>query len=187
MHIDWPHIIKGCKNQLPQQQEQLYRYCYGDMMKICRRYSRGNADEAASIYNQAMLKVFQNMGQYNGTGAPEAWIRRITINSCIDHLRSRVKFQQKGFDNTSVEMLTIIPDVYNRMSGNEISNLINELPKNTGLVFNLFAIEGYKHTEIATILGISAGTSKWHLNEARKILKQKLELLFKKEYLANVI
>jgi RNA polymerase sigma-70 factor (ECF subfamily) len=157
------------------------------MMKICRRYCRGNTDESASVYNQGMLKVFQNIGQYSGSGAPEAWIRRIIVNSCIDHLRSGLKFQQKELDDTAIDMQTIIPDVYNRISGNEISNLINELPKNTGLVFNLFAIEGYKHSEIATILGISSGTSKWHLNEARKLLKQKLELIFKKEYLANAI
>jgi RNA polymerase sigma-70 factor (ECF subfamily) len=65
--------------------------------------------------------------------------------------------------------------------------LVHELPRNTGLVFNLFVLEGYKHQEIGSLLNISEGTSKWHLNEARRILKEKIEALYKKENLANAI
>jgi RNA polymerase sigma-70 factor (ECF subfamily) len=76
------------------------------------------------------------------------------------------------------EDVMISPEVYSKISAEETLQLVKELPVNTGLVFNLFVIEGYSHEEIGELLGIAAGTSKWHLNEARRLLKQKLELLY---------
>jgi RNA polymerase sigma-70 factor, ECF subfamily len=187
LHTNWHIVIEACKKQEPAAQEMVYRHCYPAMMKICMRYCSGQQDIAGGLYNQAMLKVLNNIGQYSGKGEFEGWVRRIVVNVCIDHCRAKVKFQNTDIDNTHADLLPIIPEAYNRISGNEILKLINELPKNTGLVFNLFVMEGYKHNEIGDLLGISAGTSKWHLSEARKLLKQKLETLFKKEYLANAI
>lgn len=157
------------------------------MIRICQRYSQGNPDDAAWIYNQAMLKVFQGIHHYVDNARPEAWIRKIVTNTCIDYWRSKIRFEPKELDESTAGVLPIIPDAYNRISGNEIIRMISELPKNTGLVFNLYAMEGYKHYEIGKILSISPGTSKWHLNEARRLLKQKLESFFKKEYLADAI
>ncbi len=151
------------------------------------RYCRGQADIAGAVYNQAMLNVFKNIDQYAGKNVIEAWIRRIVINACIDQCRSDARYQEVELNEASAELLPIVPEAYNRIHGNDIVRLLHELPKNTGLVFNLFAMEGFKHEEIGKMLGISAGTSKWHVNEARKLLKQKLETLFKKEYLANAI
>jgi RNA polymerase sigma-70 factor (ECF subfamily) len=157
------------------------------MIRICLRYVKGQADVAGSVYNQAMLNVFRNIHQYEGRNVIEAWIRRIVVNACIDHCRIGTKFIPMELKDSAAELLPIVPDAYNKISGNEIIRLIDELPTNTGLVFNLFAMEGYKHEEIGKMLGISTGTSKWHLSEARKLLKQKLETLFKKEQLANAI
>jgi RNA polymerase sigma-70 factor (ECF subfamily) len=187
LQINWQNIIVGCKENSPQAQEHLYRHCYPEMIRICQRYFQGNHDDASWIYNQAMLKVFQGIHQYVDSGKPEAWIRRIVTNTCIDYWRTKVKFEPRELDEAITGFLPVIPDAYNRISGNEIISMINELPKNTGLVFNLYAMEGYKHYEIGKILSISPGTSKWHLNEARRLLKQKLESVFKKENLANAI
>src|SRR5690349_14215340 len=85
LQIDWHKIVDACKKQDAAAQEFLYRHCYPGMIKICLRYCRGQADMAGSIFNQAMLKVFQHIEQYSGKNAIEAWIRRIVINSCIDH------------------------------------------------------------------------------------------------------
>jgi RNA polymerase sigma-70 factor, ECF subfamily len=172
---------------LPVAQEKLYRLFYTDMVRLCMRYCHGDQEIAASIYNTAMLKVFKNIQQYSGKGEFPAWVRSIVINASIDHCRSRAKFRETGLEDEMSDVVTIVPEVYNRISGNEIIQLIHELPANTALVFNLFIIEGYKHAEIGQLLGISPGTSKWHVNEARRLLKQKLETLFKKEYLANAI
>jgi RNA polymerase sigma-70 factor, ECF subfamily len=187
LQTDWHIIIEACKKQDPAAQEKLYRLCYPVMIRICMRYAGSQPDIAGGIYNQAMLNVFRNIHQYESRGAVEAWIRRIVVNACIDHCRVETKFIPIDLNDSAAELFPIVPDAYNRIRGNEILRLIDELPKNTGLVFNLFAMEGYKHDEIAKLLGISAGTSKWHMSEARRLLKLKLETLFKKEQLANAI
>jgi RNA polymerase sigma-70 factor, ECF subfamily len=180
------NIIEACKREEPLAQEQLYKHVYPAMIKICNRYCR-QADTAGSIFNQAMLKVFSRITQYAGSGPIEGWIRTIIVNTCIDHCRSKIKFTPKELTDADVDWLPVVPDTYNRISSQEILHLVHDLPGNTGLVFNLFVIEGYKHEEIGKIIGISAGTSKWHLNEARRLLKLKLDSIFKKEFLAHVI
>ena len=187
MQNNWLHIIESCKKNDAVAQEQLYRQCYAGMIRICMRYASGDINEAGAMYNQAFLKVFKNIHQYKGEGEFEAWIRRIVVNTCIDHYRSKIKFRAVKWSEQSADVLPVMPEVYNRISGNEIISLVNELPRNTALVFNLFVMEGYKHEEIGKMIGISAGTSKWHMNEARKLLEQKLETLLKKDQLANAI
>ena len=115
------------------------------------------------------------------------WVRRIIVNTCIDHCRKNVRFKTVGEDKAHEAVLPVIPEVYDRLNAHEILSLVYQLPKNSGFVFNLFVLEGYKHEEIAKILGISVGTSKWHLNEARRLLKLKLEEVFTKENLADAI
>jgi RNA polymerase sigma-70 factor (ECF subfamily) len=165
----------------------LYRHCYPDMIKICLRYVFGDADHAGALYNQAMLRVFTNIEQFSNRGEFLGWVRKVVVNVCIDHCRTKARFRLIEITDSCDYVLPVLPEVYHKLSGNDILNLIYELPKNTGLVFNLFVMEGYKHGEIAALLGISAGTSKWHLNEARRLLKEKIESLFKKENLANAI
>jgi RNA polymerase sigma-70 factor (ECF subfamily) len=109
------------------------------------------------------------------------------VNSCIDSCRKHVKFQTIELNDGAADIVPIIPDVYNRINGEEVLNLIHALPENTGLVFNLYVMEGYKHDEIGKLLGIPTGTSKWHLSEARKLLKEKIETRFKKDFLKYAI
>ena len=157
------------------------------MIKVCLRYAFGDIEIAGSLYNAAMLKVFRNIEQFKHEGEFLGWVRKVVVNVCIDHCRTKTKFQLIDVNETTEYILPVLPEIYNKISGDEIIQLIHQLPKNTGLVFNLFVLEGYKNNEIAHILGISTGTSKWHLNEARRLLKEKIEKLFKKETLANAI
>lgn len=183
---NWIDIIKQCSAGEKSAQEELYRSCYIPMMKVCNRYAR-DMDEAGAIYNESMLKVFNNLHQYKNKGDFEAWVQRIVINTCIDCIRRQARFTHQSIESLSETVQTIDPDVYERFSGNDIINLIQQLPRNTALVFNLFVLEGYKHEEIAKIAGISTGTSKWHMNEARRLLKEQLDQLLKKEIYLNVI
>lgn len=183
---NWDAILEGCKQQNPQSQEQLYRACYPPMVKLCTRYSR-DTDEAAVLYNEAMLKVFTTLHQYEGRGEFMGWIRRIVVNTCIDHCRKRAKFNHQPLEIVTDDGANINPDIYDRLSAGDVMLLIQELPRNTALVFNLFVLEGMKHEEIGQILGIATGTSKWHLNEARRLLKHKLDTLLKKEIYSNAI
>lgn len=180
-------IIKGCLQQNAACQEQLYRVCYPVMIKLCIRYS-SDKNEAGAIYNEAMLKVFKNFKQFRGQGDLAAWIRKIIVNTCVDFCRRQIKFVHQPPDEITVnETTSLDPEVYGRISCNEVMRLLQELPRTTALVFNLFAIEGYKHEEIGKLLDISAGTSKWHVNEARRILKNKLDGIVKKKFYLNAI
>lgn len=85
------------------------------------------------------------------------------------------------------DTITLDPEVYGRISCNEVMRLLEELPRTTALVFNLFAIEGYKHEEIGKLLDIAAGTSKWHVNEARRLLKSKLDGIVNRKFYLNAI
>jgi RNA polymerase sigma-70 factor (ECF subfamily) len=180
-------IIKGCLQQDAASQEQLYRICYPVMIKLCTRYSNDKND-AGAIYNEAMLKVFKHFRQFRGQGDLAAWIRKIIVNTCVDFCRRQIKFVHQPPDETIVnDTITLDPEVYGRISCNEVMRLLAELPRTTALVFNLFAIEGYKHEEIGKLLDISAGTSKWHVNEARRILKSKLDGIVNKKFYLNAI
>lgn len=180
------HIVRECRHQDRKAQEALYNYCYPELIRVCLRYTGGSIAEAGALYNAAMLRVFHKIGQYRQEGEAMGWIRRVLVHVCIDHCRARTRFHTVSLE-TAEEPEAVVPEIYNRISGNEIMELVHALPHNTGLVFNLFVLEGYKHEEIGNMLGISSGTSKWHLAEARRLLRHQLEQQFKQENLANAI
>ena len=157
------------------------------MLKVVLRYSFGDYDLAGTLYNTAMMKIFSSISDFRNEGEFMAWVRRIIVNTCIDHCRLKTKFHIIEITQPDEYILPVLPEVYNKLSGDEIMSYVHRLPKNTGIVFNLFVIDGYRHEEIAGILGIAAGTSKWHLNEARRLLKEMIETTFKKDSLKHVI
>lgn len=183
---DLNEITEGCKKQDRQSQEELYRSCYPAMMKLASRYAR-DIDEAASLYNEAMLKVFNNIRQYRGESNIMGWIGRIVVNTCIDHCRKQAKFSQKSLELVSEDSTSVDPEIYDKLSAGDVMGLLQDLPHNTALVFNLFVLDGFKHEEISKMLNIAVGTSKWHLNEARRLLKNKLDRALKKEIYSNAI
>jgi RNA polymerase sigma-70 factor (ECF subfamily) len=144
-------------------------------------------DRAADLYNQAMLKVLKGIDQFENKGVFLGWVRRIVVNTCIDHCRREVKYSIRPIDDEEEINVYISPEAENKIATEDIINWMRELPKNTGLVFNLFAIEGYRHDEIAQYLGISVGTSKWHVNEARRQLQLKFKNAQQNEIKNNVI
>lgn len=156
------------------------------MIKVCTLYTK-NTDDAGVVYNNAMFKVFTKINQWNADGNFGAWVRRIVVNSCIDHCRSKAKFNEKELQEEHELYATTSPEVYTNFEAKEVMAMVKELPLNTSLVFSMYVLEGYKHDEIAGILGISAGTSKWHLSEARRLLKNKLQTISKKEIYLHAI
>ncbi len=186
MTQSFEHIIEGCRKGNNKSQEQLYRHCYPAMLKVCTLYSF-NVDDAGVLYNEAMLKVFTGINQFKGDGNFMGWVRRIVVNTCIDNCRKRAKFAEKELKEEHESHAVSYPDVYNIISGKEIVQLLKQLPINTALVFNLYVMEGYKHEEVAQRLGITSGTSKWHLSEARRLLKNKLDSLLTKEFYLHAI
>lgn len=166
-------MITGCRQHDLASQEQLYKYCYPVMIRICLRYAP-DMDTAALIYNNAMLRVFKYIDRYNDEGKLMAWISTIVVNCCLDHVKQRQRFQSTATLDTVEESASIAAHALDGLSARDVQALIQSLPKATAVVFNLYVYDGFNHREIGQALGIAEGSSKWHLSEARRLLKQKL-------------
>jgi RNA polymerase sigma factor (sigma-70 family) len=169
-------LINGCINNSRRAQEQLYKQFYGPMASICLRYTR-NQEDAIEVLHNGFLKVYKNIHTYDPARASlYTWIRKIIVNTAIDFIRAREKFYTK-VELEKVEEPAIEADAIQRMSAQELLQLVRKLSPATQGVFNLYVVEGYNHREIAGLLGISEGTSKWHLSEARKQLQHLLQTM----------
>lgn len=143
------------------------------MIKVCSRYAN-DSDGAGTIFNNAMLRIFKSIGEYKEEGKLNAWIKKIVVHCCIDFCKKKVLYVQ-NIDEEVNEEVSISSGVFNVISAKEIQKIIGLLPASTGIVFNMYVYEGFTHKQIGENLGISDGTSKWHLSEAKKILKSKME------------
>ena len=177
---DIKEIIDGCKANDRLAQEKLYRSFYAAMMNICLRYAKNETD-ALEVLNTGFYKVFKNIHRYDAAKASlYTWIRTIIINSCLNFLKIRdKKIPSQGLSETAETSL--LPDIISKMNTDEVLNLLKQLPPATKAVFNMYIIDGFTHNEIGAMMNISEGTSKWHLSEARRILKQKITQLRDKE------
>jgi len=168
-------IIAGCIKGERKAQEQLYKNYYEAMVTLCLRYTK-NENDAVEVLNNGFLKVLMNIQRYDpGKATLYTWIRTIVINSCIDFLKIKERNAvYKELDETTA--IQVDAEAVNRMKADDVLYLVRRLPPATQAVFNLYSIDGYSHKEIAALLNISAGTSKWHLSEARKSLQQMILL-----------
>lgn len=183
LSINTAILVNGCKENDVLCQEQLYKLFYPDMIKICFRYAN-DMDGAGTIYNNAMLRVFKAIDTYSEEGKLGGWIKMIVVNCCIDFCKTKSIFSNSThviLEDSNI----IMPDVFDRLSGKDIQELIAQLPKSTATVFNLYIYEGFTHKQIGEQLGISDGTSKWHVSEAKKLLKLKLERTTETELKTN--
>ncbi len=153
-------------------------------MNIAMRYSRDEHD-AADIMSHAFVKLFKSLASFDASkGHFFPWLKRIVINEALDHIKLRSRFSSNELEEAAEPRIN--NTVIEKTDAEEIMQFIKQLPPATHAVFVLFAIEGYAHKEIAQQLGISEGTSKWHLSEARKILQQKLQQQTYSEYQGNI-
>ena len=165
-------LIKGCLRRERAAQQQLFDLYSSKMYGLCYRYVR-HAMEAEDILVTAFTKIFERIGQFKGEGSFEGWMRRIMVNEALTHLRkSRTMYLE-----TELEQADREPD-YDRLSDHleeeDLLKMIQELPPGYRLVFNMYAIDGYSHKEIAEQLGISENTSKSQLSRARVYLQKML-------------
>lgn len=165
-------LIKGCLRRERTAQQQLFDLYSSKMYGLCYRYVR-HAMEAEDILVTAFTKIFERIGQFKGEGSFEGWMRRIMVNEALTHLRkSRTMYLE-----TELEQADREPD-YDRLSDHleeeDLLKMIQELPPGYRLVFNMYAIDGYSHKEIAEQLGISENTSKSQLSRARVYLQKML-------------
>lgn len=165
-------IIKGCINKERSSQYLLYKEFYSYGMAICRRYVMTEV-EAAEVLNNSFLKVFTHIDRYDASKPFKAWIARIITNTAIDHYRMNLKFSDHDDINTYTH-LGKGAIVYEQLAYKDLLELVRGLSPAYRTVFNLYAIDGYTHEEIAALLNISVGTSKSNLFKARQKLQEKL-------------
>ena len=167
---DLHELIKGCIKQDSKCQKLLYKAFYGFAMGICLRYTN-DRDEASGVMNQGFFKVFTHIDSFDTARPFKAWLGRIMMNASIDHYRSNLKMAYTD-DLDKAENLSDgeLPD--KNLNDNDLLAMVQQLPPAYRTVFNLFAIEGYSHEEIAVMLNINTGTSKSNLHKARLKLKK---------------
>lgn len=164
-------LVGGCLKNNRRSQQKLYEYFFEDMYRLCFKMLR-DKDNALDALNQGFLKVFLKLNSFTGQGTLDGWIYKIVYYTAIDYINSN----KKRFEELGEEAMNSLVDaqIVNALQLDDIKTEIRKLPKATRIVFELYAIEGFKHDEIAQRLSISSGTSKWHLSKARESLKAAL-------------
>lgn len=168
LHNKQKLLIKKAIDNNREAQQQLFEQFSPKMLGVCRQYVK-DLHHAEDLLLQGFLKVFKNLHKFKDEGSFEGWIRKIMVNTCISYLRKKnvidLTDEDFVFNNAATESLenTAVED---------IQKLIDLLPEGYKMVFNLYAIEGYKHSEIAAQLGVSESTSKSQLFKARKLLQE---------------
>jgi RNA polymerase sigma-70 factor (ECF subfamily) len=170
------NIINGCLKGDRKCQEQLYKMFSNRMFGLCLQYAN-NYDDACDILQDGFIKIFRKLDQFSGKGSFEGWIRRIIINTALERYRSQLHLYPLTEGLVKSEDMAY-DEVFSRLSGDDLLKLVQELPPRYRMVFNMYAIEGYAHKEIAEMMGITVGTSKSNLSRARDILQRKVKKYF---------
>lgn len=173
LHQEEKRIIELAVENNRQAQHQIYSKFSPRMLSVCRQYVK-DLHEAEDVMITAFMKVFTNLRHFEHKGSFEGWVKRIMINECISYIRVH---KQMKFIDDEADFEEFADDIETQFSLDELQFLIDSLPDGYKMVFNLYVIEGYKHHEIAQMLGISEGTSKSQLSHARKILVDQVNKL----------
>jgi RNA polymerase sigma-70 factor (ECF subfamily) len=181
---DMQLLLQGCKQNHRESQRLLYQHYYGYAMSICIRYCR-SLDESKEIVNDGFMKVFKKIEQHETESSFKSWLRRIMINSAIDHYRKEAKHQNHQDVDRINDFRVNNNDGLHDIAYAELIGMIQQLSPAYRAVFNLHVIDGFTHEEIAKILSISEGTSKSNLLKARERLKGMLEKIKRVEDLRS--
>ena len=172
-------LIIACKKDDRKAQKQLYEHLSSTMFSVCLRYA-ADYETARDLLQDGFVRVFTKINDYAGLGSFEGWVRRIMVTTCLEFLRKNDVLKWSD----PVEMADVLasPDhasAIQHLTASEIHQTISAMPDGYRTVFNLFAIEGYSHEEIAEMLQISPVTSRTQLSRARIHLQKQLLALYK--------
>jgi RNA polymerase sigma-70 factor (ECF subfamily) len=175
-------LISKAKKSNREAQHMLYEQYAPKMLSVCRYYIN-DLQHAEDVMLQGFFKAFTHLNQFEDKGSFEGWLRKIMVRESISFLR-----QKKQLEFSLEESDYVVEyqnDIYDKINVAEIQELIDTLPEGYRIVFVMYAIEGYKHHEIAKMLDVTEGTSKSQLSKARKMLQKKLKELNSKNYGTN--
>ncbi|MBN1108739.1 MAG: sigma-70 family RNA polymerase sigma factor [Bacteroidales bacterium] len=157
------------------------------LLGVCLRYASDKA-EAEDILQDSFIKIFFNIDEFTGTGSFTGWLRKVAVNTAITYYHKNLKFRYhleiEEYVSVETGVASFEDDFF---TSDELFKVLNELPAGYRMVFNLYAVEGYHHKEIATMLGIDINTSKSQYSRARAVLREKLGKLrkLKNQYTAG--
>jgi RNA polymerase sigma factor (sigma-70 family) len=171
-------LAHGCLKGNREAQKALFTLHAKKMMSVCLRYCN-NREEAEDVLQDGFIKVFEKIHQWEGKGPLGGWIRTIMVNTALTHLRTHKNWQNTTDIQGAVQLENDEADALEQMNASDLMALISTLPLGYRTVFNLFAIEGFAHKEIAEQLGISENTSKTQFLKAKAWLKRSLEQIEK--------
>ena len=175
MELNEEQLIEGCKKNMRKARNNLYKLYARKLLGICLRYTR-NKSEAEDVLHDAFIKIFTKIDQYSGKGSFEAWMKRITTNTAIQHLRDKAK-KRLVISEKEVDEVNIIEEVKEespQLPAQELMKIIQMLPDGYKMIFNLYVFEKMSHKEIAQLLGISEGTSKSQFSRAKQYLRNEI-------------
>lgn len=174
-------LINRCRAGERKAQELLYKQFAGKMLGVCMRYATDRM-EAEDMLQNGFIRVFQKMQDYRGEGSFEGWVRRIMIHSSIEYYRKHHKMMQVVDIDEAGHEPSVNPIASANLDAKVLMGMIQQLAPGYRMVFNLYALEGYSHKEIAEIVGITEGASKSQLSRARTILKEQIAKMEGKSY-----
>ncbi|HEY8510966.1 MAG TPA: RNA polymerase sigma factor [Cyclobacteriaceae bacterium] len=176
-------LLSQCQSGDPRSQRALYDLFRPKVFGLCRRYTR-RREEAEDVFQEAFIRIFQNINQVHDAEHLEPWIRRITVNAAVSYYHKNKRHQivqdvaDDGVQQTSDDYVLIL----SKFCDEQVVEMIEALPDGYRLVFNLYELEGYSHSEIASMLSITESTSRSQLNRAKQALKSRLKAIGVEKY-----
>lgn len=164
-------LIQKCCDGDRAAYHQLYDYTAGELLAIAMRYMKSK-QEAEDVLQEAYIKIFKNLASFNRQASVKTWMTRIVINTALNSLRK--DHEKYSWDLSLVEDVEFEPLPLDNFEYNDLLGFIQQLPSGCRSVFNLYAVEGYSHKEIAEMLSISEGTSKSQYHRAKQLLQDKI-------------
>lgn len=172
MRLTDEQLVKKCLENDTLAHKQLFDFYSKRMMGVCLRYSK-DIEEAQEVLQIGFIKVFEKISLYNGKGSLEGWIRKVIVNTALDYIRKNKKFLENvEMDKVDYQLENDVISGYESLKLQDLLQIIQAMPTGFRTVFNLFAIEGYSHKEIADRLNISVSTSKSQYSRARAYLQK---------------
>ena len=176
---DEQRLITGCKKGETWAQKQVYELYASAMFSVCVRYV-SDRETARDLLQDGFIKIFTKADSYSGTGSFAGWIRRIFVTTALEYLRQNKAFlESASLDDLSYLIEDEDVSILDKISADDLMTCVSNLPNGYRTVFNLYALEGYSHAEIANLLNISENTSRSQFMRARKILQEKVREMCK--------
>ena len=174
-------IVAGCKKNESWARKKLYELYAPAMLGVCVRYTN-DYEKAKDVLHEGFIKVFAKIHSYSEDGSLGGWMRRVFVTAALEFLRKDYLWRQMETIDYVETMDAVDISAVEKLSADDILKCISELPKGYRLIFNLFAIEGYSHVEIARMLNINEGTSRSQFAHARQMLQDRIKGLYRDSY-----